>query len=50
MNLKGENMSQILKDNLKDIYHTYKDHKNPPVPVNTIKKYLKLSGIPLEKD
>ncbi len=39
-----------LNDKLKEIYHTYKDHKNPPVPVKKIKEYLKLSGVQLEED
>ena len=39
-----------LNDKLKDIYQTYKDHENPPVPVKKIKEYLKLSGVQLEED
>ena len=39
-----------LNDKLKEIYQTYKDHKNPPVPVKKIKEYLKLSGVQLEED
>jgi hypothetical protein len=38
-----------LNEKLKDIYHTYKDHENPPVPVKKIKEYLKLSGVLLEE-
>jgi hypothetical protein len=37
-----------LDEKLLDIYMTYKDHKNPAVPINTIKEYLKLQGISLE--
>ena len=44
MNMSG------LNDKLKDIYQTYKDQKNPPVPVKKIKEYLKLSGVSLEDD
>lgn len=39
-----------LNDKLKDIYKTYKDQENPPVPVKKIKKYLKLSGVHIEED
>ena len=39
-----------LNEKLKDIYQTYKDHENPPVPVKKIKEYLKLSGVSLEED
>ncbi len=39
-----------LNDKLKDIYQTYKDEKNPPVPVKEIKEYLKLFGVELEED
>jgi hypothetical protein len=39
-----------FNDKLKEIYQTYKDHKNPPVPVKKIKEYLKLSGVQLEED
>jgi len=38
-----------LNEKLKDIYQTYKDHENPPVPVKKIKEYLKLSGVFLEE-
>jgi hypothetical protein len=37
-----------LNENLKDIYITYKDHKNPPVPLEIIKEYLELEGVLLE--
>jgi hypothetical protein len=37
-----------LNEKLKDIYMTYKDNKNPPVPIETIKEYLELEGISLE--
>jgi hypothetical protein len=35
---------------LKAIYNQYKDKKNPPVTVKTIKKFLKLEGIPLDEN
>ena len=38
-----------LNEKLKDIYQTYKDHENPPVPVKKIREYLKLSGVLLEE-
>jgi hypothetical protein len=34
-----------LNEKLKDIYMTYKDHENPPVPIETIKEYLELEGV-----
>lgn len=37
-----------LNEKLKDIYMTYKDHENPPVPLDTIKEFLELEGISLE--
>jgi len=39
-----------FNDKLKDIYQTYKDHENPPVPVKKIREYLELSGVSLEDD
>ena len=39
-----------LNEKLKDIYMTYKDHKNPPVPIGTIKEYLELEGVLLEDE
>ena len=39
-----------LNEKLKDIYQTYKDHENPPVPVKKIKECLKLSGVLLENN
>lgn len=41
-------MSMRFIDKLKDIYQTYKDYDNPPVPVKEIKEYLELSGVELE--
>ncbi|MDD3754528.1 MAG: hypothetical protein PHQ17_08240 [Methanobacterium sp.] len=38
-----------LNEKLKDIYQTYKDHKNRPVPVKKIKEYLKFSSVLLEE-
>jgi hypothetical protein len=43
-------MLKILDKKLKDIYYEYKDRKNPPVPVKTIKKYLELEGVPLDEE
>lgn len=37
-------------EKLKVIYQTYKDEKNPPVPVEDIREFLELSGITLEED
>ena len=34
-----------LNEKLYDIYMTFKDQKNPPVPIETIKEYLELEGI-----
>jgi len=38
-----------LNEKLLDIYITYKNHENPPVPLDTIKEYLELEGIILDK-
>ncbi len=43
-------MLRKLDKKLKAIYNQYKDQKNPPVPINTIKKYLELEGIPLDEE
>ena len=43
-------MGLIFLDKLKDIYQTYKDDKNPPVPIKEIKEYLELSGIKVDED
>jgi len=34
-----------LNDKLIDIYMTFKNHKNSPVPLDTIKEYLELQGV-----
>ena len=34
-----------LNEKLLDIYITYKDNENPPVPIETIKEYLELEGV-----
>lgn len=47
--LKGEIMSAKFNDKLKSIYQTYKDDENPPVPINKIREYLKLSGVKLDE-
>lgn len=40
-------MSQ-LNDKLLNIYITFKNDENPPVPIETIKEYLELEGISLD--
>jgi len=42
------NMAMTLSEKLKDIYVTYKDDEDPPVPVDSIKELLELLGVPLE--
>lgn len=37
-----------LNDKLKDIYMTYKNYDNPPVPLNAIREYLELVGISVD--
>ena len=39
-----------LNEKLYDIYMTFKDHDNPPVPISTIKEYLELEGVTLEDE
>lgn len=41
-------MSKTLNDKLKNIYQTYKDQENPPVPIEIIKEYLELCGVKLD--
>lgn len=43
-------MSNELNNLLKQAYYLYKDEKNPPVPLKTIKEYLMLEGIVLDND
>ena len=50
MNLKDENMPKKFVDKLKDIYRRYKDEENSSVPVEDIKEFLELSGVPLEEE
>lgn len=38
-----------LNKKLIDIYHTFKNQANPPVPLKTIKEYLELEGISLNR-
>lgn len=45
---KGWDIMSKLNEKLIDIYYTFKDYDNPPVPIETIKEYLKLEGISLE--
>ncbi|UTB33891.1 MAG: hypothetical protein NKF70_06800 [Methanobacterium sp. ERen5] len=37
-----------LNDKLKDIYLTFKDDANPPVPIDIIKEFLELEGVLLD--
>jgi len=39
-----------FNDRLKEVYKTYKNHNNPPVPIKRIKEYLELSGVTLDED
>jgi hypothetical protein len=39
-----------LNEKFYDIYMTFKDHKNPPVPIETIKEYLELEGVLLNDE
>jgi hypothetical protein len=39
-----------LNDKLKDIYLTYKDDVNSPVPLDIIKEYLELSGVEIDEN
>ncbi len=41
-------MTDELNKLLIKAYYCYKDYKNPPVPVNTIKEFLELEGIKVE--
>lgn len=43
-------MTNELNNLLIKAYYRYNDDENPPVPINIIKKFLKLEGIDLEKD
>ncbi len=38
-----------LNEKLKDIYMTYRDQDNPPVPLDAIKEYLELEGVELDE-
>jgi len=38
-----------LNDKLKDIYLTYRDQDNPPVPLKAIREYLELEGVELDE-
>jgi hypothetical protein len=38
-----------LNDKLKDIYMTYREYENPPVPLDAIKEYLELVGVNLSE-
>lgn len=38
-----------LNEKLLDIYMTYKDQKNPPVPITTIKEFLILEGVIIDE-
>lgn len=40
-------MSEELNNLLKLAYSYWKDEPNPPIPPDTIKKYLKLEGVEL---
>lgn len=43
-------MSEHLNNLLKKAYHKYQNDPNPPVPLETIKKYLELEGIPMDEN
>lgn len=39
-----------LNDKLKDIYMTYRDDINSPLPLDVIKEFLELEGVVLEEN
>lgn len=41
-------MSEELNILLKQAYYAWKDNPDPPIPLEAIKKYLKLENIDLE--
>lgn len=43
-------MSEELNIQLKRAYYTWKDESNPPIPIETIRKYLELEGIFLDNE
>lgn len=43
-------MSNELNKLLKKAYNRYKNDSKPPVPINHIREYLELEGIPLDED
>lgn len=43
-------MLRKLDKKLKAIYNQYKNQKNPPVPVKTIKKQLELEGVKMDDE
>jgi len=45
----GSNNMLNLNEKLKDIYMTYRNHENPPVPLDTIREYLELEGVELDE-
>jgi hypothetical protein len=47
--LMGSNNMLNLNEKLKDIYMTYRNHENPPVPLDTIREYLELEGVELDE-
>jgi len=42
-------VTEEFKTLLKKTYDQYKDHENPPIPLNEIKEYLELEGVELEE-
>ncbi len=43
-------MSEELNKLLKKAYHLYKDNSDSPIPLQTIKDYLKLEGVDLNEE
>ncbi len=43
-------MQKWFDEKLEEIYYEFKDMKNPPVPIETIREYLILEGFPLDDE
>lgn len=42
-------MTEELNNLLQEAYHSWKNHPNPPIPLETIRDYLALEGLQVDE-
>jgi hypothetical protein len=49
IHIGGHLMTKEFNNLLKKVYHCYRDHEKPPLPLKMIREYLEAEGIKIDK-